>query len=600
MPKDPQVFADDIELFLLLVAASSPSIISLLSKFKKKEEGLFAVAAISVSLIALLTALLVDPVALAEGLIEEGLDVRNQIEDIHPGIAIWAKHPARTVDNPVSNIPATLENIVDRFGTWHAKYQLVYRPVSPEEPNEYIAYLGGIDVNDNRVDPPGHQTNDLFHDVHARLTGPVAADVFSSFAERYDFDRSREGGATTLAIDTPLASDLLVQDNKHIVQIGRTYFKPSSSVSSDPFPFAPEGEVSINDSLIRAIESARQYIYIEDQYFTPNDSSAEDESKRTIYDALLSAKDHCERLLIIGPDGGGGQPFGEDRRRFLLKELAAQWGSHFAAGVPMRRPLLNNSGTTASKGRCILSEGIDDSNDDKIKLKPPSRVPGPGRFWLWINGELMLGTNVVKYTDHAEVEVIRSSGSQGRWGVKPRKHPPGAAVTLAQLRGIFVHTKAVIVDDVFVSIGSANLNRRGLFHDGEIAALCVPERLKSSTDNPALILRTSLWAEHLGLPPGMGMTLLRDPIAAFDLFFRSRYGGNRFVPMEDLDFSGLFGISPTDNPILSAALVKLGFIGPTATALEFIVGLKKIWHSIIDPTTGDDPSPSSGPIDFDE
>ncbi len=61
-----------------------------------------------------------------------------------------------------------------------------------------------------------------------------------------------------------------------------------------------------------------------------------------------------------------------------------------------------------------------------------------------------------------------------------------------------------MVDDVFVGIGSCNTNRRGFFHDGEITAFAVPEQLKAARENPALNLRTALWAEHLGIPPAMG------------------------------------------------------------------------------------------------
>ena len=85
-----------------------------------------------------------------------------------------------------------------------------------------------------------------------------------------------------------------------------------------------------------------------------------------------------------------------------------------------------------------------------------------------------------------------------------------------------------MVDDVFVAIGSCNWNRRGFYHDGEVDAFAIPDRLKAAADNPALLLRTALWAEHLGLSPLMGRSLLADPVEAYELFRRSRYAGNRF------------------------------------------------------------------------
>ena len=101
--------------------------------------------------------------------------------------------------------------------------------------------------------------------------------------------------------------------------------------------------------------------------------------------------------------------------------------------------------------------------------------------------------------------VRRSGGAEPLWGARARAHGKGAPVTLAQVTGIYVHTKAIIVDDVFVGIGSCNTNRRGFFHDGEITAFAVPGAAQGvAARTPRCALRTALWAEHLGIPPAMG------------------------------------------------------------------------------------------------
>jgi hypothetical protein len=144
-----------------------------------------------------------------------------------------------------------------------------------------------------------------------------------------------------------------------------------------------------------------------------------------------------------------------------------------------------------------------------------------------------------------------------------------------------------MVDDVFVGIGSCNTNRRGFFHDGEITAFAVPEPLKASRENPALGLRTALWAEHLGIPPAMGRALLADPVAAFELFRRPTIAGNR------LSTFGALGITP-----------ELGFPGESATWLKLValLGLTVaedlvpyIWNVFADPPTTTDPDPAVGP-----
>lgn len=69
---------------------------------------------------------------------------------------------------------------------------------------------------------------------------------------------------------------------------------------------------------------------------------------------------------------------------------------------------------------------------------------------------------------------------------------PGQGITGHHYAPIYVHAKDVIVDDSWFLIGSANLNRRGLATDSEIAVQAVdPGTAKN--------LRLKLWAEHTGL-----------------------------------------------------------------------------------------------------
>jgi len=151
---------------------------------------------------------------------------------------------------------------------------------------------------------------------------------------------------------------------------------------------------------------------------------------------------------------------------------------------------------------------------------------------------------------------------------------------MAQIAPIFVHAKMTLVDDVFVTIGSANLNRRGFFHDGEINAFAIPQALRAAADNPARRLRTLLWAEHLGLPPEMGPALLGDPIAAFDLFRRTRSAGQRLVPFDQVDVELQLGLGEDSNPIFAILKAWLGVTGEVLTPA--------VWKTLIDPTTADD------------
>ncbi len=107
-----------------------------------------------------------------------------------------------------------------------------------------------------------------------------------------------------------------------------------------------------------------------------------------------------------------------------------------------------------------------------------------------------------------------------------------------------MHAKAVVIDDVWVMVGSANLNRRSWTHDSEVAcAVLDTERDPRHPTDPAGLgdgarvftrqLRLRLWREHLGRGEGEDGDLL-DPVAGFEAWRASAArlqawhdGGNR-------------------------------------------------------------------------
>lgn len=69
---------------------------------------------------------------------------------------------------------------------------------------------------------------------------------------------------------------------------------------------------------------------------------------------------------------------------------------------------------------------------------------------------------------------------------------PSAGTRPFRYRPVYVHAKVAVVDDEWLTVGSANLNNRGLITDGEINVAVRDGALAKS-------LRVDLWAEHLGL-----------------------------------------------------------------------------------------------------
>ena len=62
-----------------------------------------------------------------------------------------------------------------------------------------------------------------------------------------------------------------------------------------------------------------------------------------------------------------------------------------------------------------------------------------------------------------------------------------------QVGALYVHAKVGIVDDRWLTIGSANLNEHSLFNDTEVNVLTLDRALARQT-------RLRLWSEHLERP----------------------------------------------------------------------------------------------------
>jgi phosphatidylserine/phosphatidylglycerophosphate/cardiolipin synthase-like enzyme len=487
----------------------------------------------------------------------------------------FSPYPARVEDNtlapPLTDFPFdVLFQITRHFGVYHQKFSVVKTAAS------HVGYCGGVDVHPNRLDDANHLAASPFHDIHARVDGPAVRDLALTFEQRW----ARDGGGTAVAFPTPAAT-ALGAPGTDVVQVARTYFAPADA--SRRLNFAPAGDRTIADTMLSAIAGAREFIYIEEQYFTP---PAEYNT------ALINKVSSGDlRLLVVLLPSLNDQPFGELPRTGLINDLqlaGAASGCAVRVGYPRRRFTVPENELRASSGKCILGEKLEVSGgiNPTIVLGPKDRLPPPP-FWVAVEGELIwvYDESVDPVDDPetmrfavdrgAETRLVKGGGAPS--GARSRKHEKGAVATVINLNGIYVHSKMMIVDDVFLGLGSANLNRRGLFHDGEANIFTLPEELKASAGNPIAALRRKLWAEMMDLPAEMAAPLMSDPAAAARLFDRSPFSGNRFVPVEAYPTHLMFG-ETTGDALITNLLQLAGFI--------LIAGNRaRLYDGVVDPTS---------------
>ena len=127
------------------------------------------------------------------------------------------------------------------------------------------------------------------------------------------------------------------------------------------------------------------------------------------------------------------------------------------------------------------------------------------------------------------LEVVRAAGGDrvAIYGIENHAGTP-----------VYVHAKVCVVDDVWASVGSDNVNRRSWTHDSELSCAVLDEELDGREPGSidrfgdgarrfARDLRLELAREHLDRADGEDGDLL-DPVSAFDAFARSAEGLQRW------------------------------------------------------------------------
>jgi len=510
---------------------------------------------------------------------KQAVDVMSAITQT---LSTFAPYPARVEDNvpppSLSDFPFdAIFTATRHVGLYHQKFAIV------KVGAEHFGYCGGIDFNPNRLDDANHLARGPYHDVHARIEGNAVHDLALTFDQRWQ----RDGGGEAPAFEVPAIDDALAPGGD-IVQIARTYYAPAIGAEDRALHFAPNGDRTLFDTMRSAILQAREFIYIEDQYFTPPPEYRE---------ALIGKVTRREiRQLIITIPRITDQLFGDTVRQAFISDLfTADAGAGIVRiGYPRRRFTSTDNEIRASSGKMLLGGDLAAGGGELslIFLTPAARIPALP-FWVAVEGELIYvydessATIVQEGTkaflcERGDPTAIVAGGSSPS-GAFPRAHKQGAPATAVDLTDIYVHAKMMIVDDVFVSIGSANLNNRGLFYDGEVNCFTIPDALRTSSRNPALMLRRQLWAEMLDLPAEMVAPLLGDPLAAGRLFDRSPFVGNRYTRIDARPPRLLLGYTSGDGAIADF-FQALGF---TILAVNY----PTLFAEIVDPRsrTGSQP-----------
>lgn len=344
---------------------------------------------------------------------------------------------------------AILDGITRATASHHQKPAFVLGPDGP------VAFVGGIDQSTGRYAERGHPAVDpdrpggLWHDIHSRIEGKAALDVYRNFRDRWNAwlahpEIAEPGGTAAEGFDpadpglTPLPEipatgyePLAKTDGPHTVQINRTI--PPSVEEYDGFLDPGVGDLSILASYERVFEQAKRFLYIEDQYFF-NVEFAQKLNQR-LHEGSL------DFVMLLLP-------------RFLSETAYVDLILY-----AIRRRALS-----------MLLYGTEELPAEGSESSAPQNVRDKVAVFHIDN-------------DHDEP--------------------------------VYVHCKYVTADDLWMSIGSSNLNQRSMSYDSELNAAMIDTRLRRGGHRTVRAFRADLLAEHLRLEP-WETPLVEDPYEAFD------------------------------------------------------------------------------------
>ncbi len=336
-----------------------------------------------------------------------------------------------------------------------------------------IAYVGGMDLVGGRWDTEEHYTVDperpggTWMDCHMKIEGQAARDVLRNFKQRWEALGAISGDAQLEQVYAPknasddltaaLQTDIPIPDDSHLlipecpnalVQVNRT-ISPSSphaqiATSSGPF-VSDQGEDGILQSYLQAIDNARRFILICEQYFYS------DELALALHSALQKPEGPAFAILVL--------PKNIDEDVMIDPVL-----------FRMRRRAI----------QCLLYGGHDNSSAGGYKCGMIT-VNDPGT----------------------------SEGIGNKVAVLAARNRDGEPV--------YVHSKQMIVDDVWMTIGSSNMNYRGMSYDMELDAAVIGRNLYRGGSDIVRNQRIEICRLLLGLPKAYS-AVLQDPHAVFRMF----------------------------------------------------------------------------------
>ncbi len=416
-------------------------------------------------------------ILVASGLVTSSLPVPKRFlfrRNTLPAIDLRTRIPkTRNVTEAPLARRAALDWSGALIGTNHQKLVIV------SHQGNLTALVSGFDFLQSRYDQCPHNTLRLhekrwgWHDASVLVAGPIVESIWENFRLRWQEVRTlpkrymRASGLQFVPMNPPLVEDLPdapkqrpIANPEVSLQTLRAFgkWKVDSLLPAlrKPWSLLPrEGIKEIYQCLTKAIRGANRYIYIEDQYLKENPGG---KSKYEIYPFLVGAVKRNVKVIILRSGIAGSNQPEPDREENTLTLPASEGASLVGMSTLMDQPSVDHY--QMSKASRKVSRDIQKKVLDQLTPKEQR--------------------NIVVY----------------------------------QVEHLTAHSKVILVDDEFASVGSANMFSRSMIGvDQELNVALV------TTGTQVRDLRVKLWAEHLRSPMGQNfINVLHDQELALGIW----------------------------------------------------------------------------------
>ncbi|MCK4826806.1 phosphatidylserine/phosphatidylglycerophosphate/cardiolipin synthase family protein, partial [bacterium] len=187
-----------------------------------------------------------------------------------------------------NNCKAKIRWDVNKFGCHHQKIFII---------DDKVAFVGGINMVETYIDTSAHNRDEPHptHDLFCEIKGPAVRDVIHNFVQRWNGATERDEEYGSYPQDTKPEDLKYPSEQPHQVSKGNLKVQVTRTIPPGVYNSIDKGEYSIRKSYLNAIDNARRYIYLENQYFFDT------VSYYSVIKALIYAAYRGVKIFVILP-----------------------------------------------------------------------------------------------------------------------------------------------------------------------------------------------------------------------------------------------------------------------------------------------------------